>query len=908
MKTKRIITAEDSKKFFASSVNTMDDAFGILNLNKDTKELSCDFNAVLLLRFDGVFADTNYSYKDEKFDKPFIDVLHRCFHEPITEKTEYTYVRVCRDGVFNFSFKLENISPKEVKITIICFEKLLETESLLGMFSHVIGSGVNMFTGTTLWIDYDHYHDHFYQTESGPRLLGLEVSPNRLYSTREFGQVRQNARILSPFYDESIEEESLRYIDLMDNKTNYHGSRTPAATIHDEILWVESYGKCYLRYPDGRPRFFVALEIYLSEVYENLTQLTLLNNLIDSGLVGSDVGVWYHQRHHKEGRYYFTNSFQNLMTGKRQYKNSLFTELFDEQIAIAEEKGEGHEQYLHEFRRVHNSIYTELLDKYHLVIPNYKNKDTLQWIDVRGTVVERDEEGNVLLFVGINVDVTDSYNRQRELERLRIQNDRLTLAERLAVKARDLMVWYTDPDELFSNNYIFGNEIFSKKLGLNRSKDGMIFFDDLVQSLDLSDHESKKMNVNLLRNVRAIINGKQDVLKKVVGKHINPKTGESIYLEHSIEATQSQYNPESRIYGGICIDVTDNILTQQRIEYLANFDILTGIHNRNSFETFIKNKLPDTYSVILCDLDGLKLTNDAFGHLEGDKTIQTVANLLKEVFHQNLFLGRIGGDEFVVIISSTDYDFIQEKSDEFDRKLAEYNATHDIEINVSKGGIDVNNNDTSFDKAFVHAENVMYRRKLNSRSSRKSKVLESIMETLNAKTEETKEHSDRISKYAVRTMEGLGMTRENEIDDVKLLSRIHDIGKITIPDEVLFKTSRLTPEEYEVIKKHCEAGYKITRNITDSDEVCNGVLFHHEKWDGTGYPQGLKGEEIPIFARIICVADSFDAMTSDRVYQKRKTEDEAIAEIIRCSGTQFDPTVVKAFLKSCFNIELDEEK
>ena len=561
MKTKRVITSKDSKRFFESSVNTMDDAFGIIKLHKDKKELMFDFNAVLLLRFEGVFADTVYKYNDEKFDEPFVKVLHRCFHEEITNKTEYTYVRIHRGEVYNFSFKLENISPTQAKATIICFEKLLETESLLSIFSQVIGSGVDMFTGTTLWIDYDQYDDHFYQTESGPRLLGLDVSPNMLYSTREFAKVRQNARILSPFYDETIEEESLAYIELMDNKTDYHGSRTPAATINDEIIWVESYGKCCLRYPDGRPRFFVALEIYLSEIYENLTQLTLLNNLIDSGLVGSDVGVWYHQRHYKDGRYYFTSSFQNLMAGDEPYKNATFTDLLNRQIAICEEKGEGHEQYLHEFRKVHNSIYTDFVDKYHLVIPNYKNKDTLQWIDVRGTVVERDEEGHVLLFVGVNVDVTDSYNRRRELERLRIQNERLQLAERLAVKARDLMVWYTDPNELFSRNYIFGNEIFSIKLGLERSKEGMIFFDDLVKSLDMSDTESKKMNVNLLRNVRNVINGKQETLKKVVGKHKHQKTGEIVYLEHSIEVTSASFDTNVRMYGGICIDVTDNIKT-----------------------------------------------------------------------------------------------------------------------------------------------------------------------------------------------------------------------------------------------------------------------------------------------------------------------------------------------------------
>ena len=198
----------------------------------------------------------------------------------------------------------------------------------------------------------------------------------------------------------------------------------------------------------------------------------------------------------------------------------------------------------------------------------------------------------------------------------------------------------------------------------------------------------------------------------------------------------------------------------------------------------------------------------------------------------------------------------------------------------------------------------MYRRKLNNRSSRKSKVLESILETLNAKTEETKEHSFRLADLAVKTINELGFIRSSEKEDMILLAKVHDIGKITIPDNVLFKKSILTKSEFEIVKKHCEAGYNIIRNITDSDRVCNGVLFHHERWDGLGYPQGLKEDNIPLFARVICVVDSYDAMTNDRIYKKKITHEEAVKEIINCSGTQFDPKIVKAFLKSCFNIEL----
>lgn len=908
MKTKRIITEQDTRNFFASSLNTMDDAMGNFKINSISKEVVFDFNSVLLLRFKGVFADMTYKYDNDLFDDSFISLLYRCLFNEITETTEYSYSRTVNEDMYTFVIKLEQNSEHEIDGYLICFEKLFETEKQLDMFSNVIGAGVSMFAGSTWWIDYDRHSHKFYQSDKGLEILGMETNDEMLYDTFEFQKIRENARVVSEFYDESIQTEAESYEKVRRNETDYFGGRTPAVSAKDEVVWVEAYGKCLLRYPDGRPRFFIAIDLYMSEIFENVNQLETLNNLIDYGLISSDVGVWYHQRHFMEGRYYFTESYQALMASDALYKNVSVTQLLNDQIRICEEKGDGHETFLHEFRKVHNSIYTEHLDKYHLTIPNYKDETTLQWIDVRGTVIERDDDGQVLLFVGVNVDVTESYNRQRELERLRLQNERLQLAEDLAVKARELMVWYLEPNDMFTKNYIFGNVVFTSKLGLERTEDGHISFEDLAGTLVSDDRASRKIAVKLLRDLRAVINGKKDSFKKVLGKHRNRLTGEIIYLEHSVEVSEASFDSGVRMVGGILIDVTENILYQEQIKYLANYDVLTGTFNRNHFEEFIKNLLPNSYSVLVFDLDGLKLTNDAFGHYEGDKVIKLVATILKSIFNSSLFVGRIGGDEFVVITENTNENQVTEMVTNFENALIEYNTDNAIEVNVSKGGVSVNNNDLPFEKAFVKAENIMYRRKLNSRSSRKSKVLESILETLNAKTEETKEHSDRLRKFSVKTMKGLRMTRASEVEDITLLARVHDIGKITIPDDILHKTGKLTSAEYEIVKKHCEAGYKITRNITDSDDVCNGVLFHHEHWDGTGYPQGLVGEEIPMFARIISVTDSYDAMTSDRVYQKRKSQEEAVAELIRCSGTQFDPKVVKSFLKTCLKIDMENHK
>ena len=908
MKTKRIITEQDAKNFFASSLNTMEDAMGVFIINSISKEVAFDFNSVLLLRFESIFANRNYKYDNDLFDENFINVLYRCLFNETKEDTEFEYSRTVDEKVYNYIIKLEVADTDTIKAYLVCIEKLLETESQLDMFSNVIGAGVSMFAGSTWWINYDRYSHKFYQSDKGLNILGMSTNDEMLYDTVEFQKVRENARVVSEFYDESIKAEAESYERIRRNETDYFGGRTPAVSADDEVVWVEAYGKCLIRYPDGSPRLFVAIDIYMSEIFENVNQLETLNNLIDYGLVSSEVGVWYYQKHFMEGRYYFTESYQALMASDQVYKNITVSQLMNDQIKICKRKGKGYESYLQEFREVHNSVFAKALDKYHLTIPNYKDEDTLQWIDVRGTVIERDEEGHVQLFVGVNVDVTESYNRRRELEQLRIQNERLQLAENLAIKARDLMVWYLEPNDMFSSNYIFGNDLFATKLGITRSDEGHISFDDLVETLVSTDKESKKITVHLLRELRAVINGEKDSIKKVLGKHKNKITGEILYIEHSVEVNEASFDSGVRMIGGILLDVTENILYQKQIQYLASHDILTGTFNRNHFEEFIKDLLPNSYSVIVFDLDGLKLTNDAFGHYEGDKVIKLVAKLLKKIFSDNLFVGRIGGDEFVVILDSTSDSYITERANAFEAALVEYNSENAIEVNVSKGGVIVKNNELPFEKAFIQAENIMYRRKLNSRSSRKSKVLESILETLNAKTEETKEHSDRLRKFSVKTMKSLHMTRASEVDDITLLAKVHDIGKITIPDEILHKAGKLTASEYEIVKKHCEAGYKIIRNITDSDDVCNGVLNHHERWDGTGYPQGLKGEEIPMFARIISVTDSYDAMTSDRVYQKKKTQDEAVKELIRCSGSQFDPAVVRTFLKSCLGIEMDDYK
>jgi diguanylate cyclase (GGDEF)-like protein len=902
MKTKRIITEQDVKNFFASSINSIEDAMGIFILNIKEETVIFDYKSVNLLRMDNFSSEIEYQFRHASFDGRFMDILSKCCISNITDSTEFNYTRNVDSMSYNYALKLEKIDETRIKIYIICFEKLLETEKQFSLFSDVIGSGTSMFIGSTWWTDYDRNSAYFYSSDKGPRLLGLKVNEDKLYNTREFQKVRDNARVVSEFYDESIKAEEDSFEQVKNNESDYFSGRTPAITTSDEILWVEAYGKCLIRYPNGKPRFIVAIDIYLSDIFEKTNQLAIIKNLINYGLVSSSIGVWYHQTHFLEGRYYFTESYQRLMSSKRRYKDGIVIELLDEQIAIMKSKGNGYEKYLYEFRKIHNSIYSDNVDKYHTIIPHQKDEDTLLWIDVRGNVIERDKEGNVILFVGVNVDVTESYKRSRELERLRIQNERLQLAETLAIKARNLMIWYFTENKINNERYIFGNSFFEEKLGVNRTKEGYISFNELKKTVVSDDEKSKKLAENLFKELGLVFQNKKDSVHKLLVKHRNLVTKEILYMEHSIEANMSTALENKRIIGGIIIEVTENIVYQEKIQYLANTDTLTGTKNRNYFENYVKEKLPPSYCFMIFDIDGLKLINDAFGHMEGDRVIIQLANFLKETCKNSLFISRVGGDEFAVLSEDVDQVNAAGRIKYLESKVIEYNKNSSIDLKVSIGGMMVNNNDISFEEAYLQAENIMYRKKLSARSSRKAKILESILETLNTKTEETKDHGERLSKLAVKTMQGLGLTRSDELEDMKLLAKVHDIGIVTTNNVILRKPGKLTEVEFEVVKKHCESGYKILRNLTESDTVCNGVLSHHERWDGKGYPQGLKGEEIPMMSRVISVVDAYDAITNDRVYRKKRTKEEAIKEIIRCSGTQFDPNIVKVFLKSCFDI------
>lgn len=198
-------------------------------------------------------------------------------------------------------------------------------------------------------------------------------------------------------------------------------------------------------------------------------------------------------------------------------------------------------------------------------------------------------------------------------------------------------------------------------------------------------------------------------------------------------------------------------------------------------------------------------------------------------------------------------------------------------------------------EVFQGAENLMYRHNLPDNSSMRSKTIDLIMNTLYEKNPREMRHSIRVSQICEKIATYLGLS-VSDIHDLKIAGLMHDIGKIGIDESILNKPGKLNPLEWAMVKKHPEVGYRILGSSQEFSEIADCILEHHEHWDGNGYPKGLKGNNILLYARIIGIADAFDAMTTDRTYRKKATVDEAFREIQKCAGSQFDPIIAQVFV------------
>jgi len=338
------------------------------------------------------------------------------------------------------------------------------------------------------------------------------------------------------------------------------------------------------------------------------------------------------------------------------------------------------------------------------------------------------------------------------------------------------------------------------------------------------------------------------------------------------------------------------------IEYLLHHDCLTGLYNRIFYEEEkarldTSEELP--FSVIIGDINGLKATNRALGHMSGDKIIKSTAMIFTSCCRANDIIGRTGSDEFSIMLPGTDNKTAEQITQQIAAAFEEHNKSvdnHLLHINVCIGYATKSMADVSIDSIERLADEYMCSCKLLQNKSIRNTIISSIRSTMNDKSQETVEHADRLTILTRRIGEKLNLTI-NELNELELFATLHDIGKISIGDEILNKPDKLSPAEWLKMKRHPEIGYKLAMSAAELKPIAGYILSHHENWNGSGYPQGLSGEMIPLASRILAIADSYDAMTQDRVYRNAMGKDAVIKEIRKNIGIKFDPTVAKVFLQ-----------
>ncbi|WP_353106774.1 HD domain-containing phosphohydrolase [Acetoanaerobium noterae] len=382
-------------------------------------------------------------------------------------------------------------------------------------------------------------------------------------------------------------------------------------------------------------------------------------------------------------------------------------------------------------------------------------------------------------------------------------------------------------------------------------------------------------------------------------------TGQLQKFEYNINIDGSQRTYEARMVKSndnevlaISRDITSEKQEQEYILKLTYKDQLTGLYNRRYYEEQIEKLSRSEFlplAIIMVDVNGLKLTNDAFGHHIGDELLKKVAKNLISCDSKGGFASRVGGDEFLMVFPNTD----EKEAEYLVDKLYELVGAEKLEnivISISAGWQVRTDVSQSIRDTLIKAENHMFRKKIVESQSMRNQTVNIIMQTLSEKNEREKRHSVEVAKWAKEIGVSMGLSVQ-KVKEIELAGLLHDIGKIAIKEDILNKPGKLTEEEYDEIKRHPESGYHILKSVDEYSSLAQCVLEHHERFDGKGYPKGIKGSQISLIARIIAVADAFEAMIAQRPYRKSLTEEMAIEEIKKNANTQFDPEVVTAFLK-----------
>jgi diguanylate cyclase (GGDEF)-like protein len=358
------------------------------------------------------------------------------------------------------------------------------------------------------------------------------------------------------------------------------------------------------------------------------------------------------------------------------------------------------------------------------------------------------------------------------------------------------------------------------------------------------------------------------------------------------------------------------------LQRLSDTDALTGllnyraIHQAVEKETARGRRYGAGFGLLVLDIDNFKRFNDTYGHPVGDQVLKRVADVFRRHTREADLIGRQGGDEFLILLPETRPGGAAATAENVLAAVSgQPYITADgqrIPVHVSIGLACFPEDGDETNVLVAHADANLYASKrrggnvITSEELRKQRagvtteafdMLEALVTAVDNKDCYTRHHSDEVTEHALALAAAIGLSEESQ-RTTRMVGLLHDVGKIGVPDGILRKPGPLTHDEFEAVKQHPALGEALVREIPNLDEIRAAVVSHHERWDGTGYPRGLRGEAIPLLGRITSVADAFSAMTADRPYRKALSTEEAIAELRAGAGTQFDPTLVEPFIET----------
>ncbi|TGE32151.1 HD domain-containing phosphohydrolase [Desulfosporosinus sp. Sb-LF] len=515
------------------------------------------------------------------------------------------------------------------------------------------------------------------------------------------------------------------------------------------------------------------------------------------------------------------------------------------------------------FRRI------EKLDEF---VKSFRNKKKMtEMISLPG----KDEISNLATSANNMLKEIDSYYEEIKLNE-----------ERFKLIMEAINDGYYDIDLLLHKFYV--NPDWLRYLGFE-NREGYLDYDQVFNIIHLEDRDQ------YLAALNDCLNGK--VEKLIVEYRAQRKSGEWLWLQvrGKIVEYDNLKNPKRLI--GTISDITQRKNYEAENLYLSQTDVVTTLKNR----TFVEARLEKADKCLLCqswiimgDVNGLKLINDTFGHQEGDRLLRAIGEILRKCCSSDDSPARWGGDEFIILINDNNADYVDNLIWDIKRECSNMTG-YQTPISISWGRAKKDELHTDMKAVIKLAEERMYRTKLLEGRSAKSSILSSLEQSLHEKHIETEEHTRRIAQLCVQIGMRMGLTQD-ELDEVALLGLLHDIGKIGIPEAILLKPVKLTTDEWEIMKTHSEIGYRIAVSTPELAHVADEILSHHERYDGTGYPQGLAGKEIPKLSRLLAIVDSYDVMTHARHYKEAMSVESAVQEVQSCSGKQFDPEMVEQFL------------